>query len=513
MGMLSLGYWKQRLTNGKTEHICASGILAVAVVSIVLGAIALPIIVTWDGYGYLEIADAMAGAGPAALRLSGPPLYPWMVSVAMRLLGTSADSVMAVNLLFFIGTDLLLFAIARKMIGRWAAAIVVLVYSLSPVVIGYAHSVLLQSGMAFFCTAIVAAVVLGDDQEQHIPIRNGLFLAVALAGAYYMAANLYYLAVPAALILGSRGARPLGEKMSTIPSFSRLGTRLRLVLGVVSYAVAVVFISYAFTLPWRIAIEKTGDTRQAAYASGLILQAIPSPDSPEVKQFRKAYEKLITDAEGGGMFPLSGVIPNPGYYPVVNQFQAVNGMNWQNASYIFFRTALRSPGRYAAAFVRGFVFLLGVPSRADVNSAIVDSAFKPSKARGFFFPGPRDPTSRAIPARFEMNRTGSPVGPILWKLYTPYAILVMLGGISTLLLFFGAVARRDIDLLGLTVPALCTIGMYAVIGMSINRYEFAVQGLYFISAAMMVAYIARAVMACLEARRKAASGESEEGAG
>src|SRR5713101_2243657 len=130
-----------------------------------LHMLSLPVLVTYDGHLYVDLADVIGSRRfPGDWDLLRTPLYPLVLKLAFWLLGKQPLAVIAVgSLLGFVGIWAL-GAATKEMGYPRAAAAGVIAATLYPTLVVYEHSLLTEAGTFCFVALLVRLLVWNAEQ-------------------------------------------------------------------------------------------------------------------------------------------------------------------------------------------------------------------------------------------------------------------------------------------------------------------------------------------------------------
>lgn len=129
--------------------------VAVSLTLVALRLLSIPPLVTYDGRGYLQLAEHL---GPGAMASWDPlrvPLFPVLLRAAVAVVGKSSLAVELVPFLAGVAGSFVAADLVRGLAGRVAAGFVLVVLSLHLTAVVYGHAVLTETG-TFLLLALAA---------------------------------------------------------------------------------------------------------------------------------------------------------------------------------------------------------------------------------------------------------------------------------------------------------------------------------------------------------------------
>lgn len=199
-------------------------------------ALLFPSPFTSDGWSYFDLAQRMAQGltyqTPQGEWAIWPPGYPFLLLTFFQIVGISPWAVTAANLLLFVGTVLVVHALAFRMAGEAAARIATLLIAVWPNLIASA-GVANKEGVIVFLlpAAILLYLVAGSSRSKASAVA--LRLAAGLVLGYSL------LTQPAVMLVVF--AFPIWELLLRVPLFRIAGRFALLLLGM-----AIVVLPWSF---------------------------------------------------------------------------------------------------------------------------------------------------------------------------------------------------------------------------------------------------------------------------
>src|ERR1700733_2309542 len=144
--------WKARIS-GRTIYFSA---MACAVLFCVLFLASLSVGISYDGHVYIDLAD-MLGTARSVKEWSPyrTPLFPLALKISFWLFGKQALALVMVMSAAGIAGILVLGIIVKELAGYIAGAVIIIVLSLYPTLVGYERMVLTETGIFLFIALMV----------------------------------------------------------------------------------------------------------------------------------------------------------------------------------------------------------------------------------------------------------------------------------------------------------------------------------------------------------------------
>lgn len=406
-------------------------------------AFALPLVMSWDSFLYVDHADAILTPRFATdFDFMRTPLFPLLLKAAFALLGKSAGAIVALNTALFLG-GIVLLALALANWGHpGAAAAGSLALAATPSFIVYEHCALSEMG-SFFFLALVAWALSKDG-----PLwRWAIACILALTAGYYFRPTIKYLAPVAAGLLA--------VFLAWAPA---PGSRLRK-LG---WLLAVALVPALLAWPWS-SNPAARERLKGQYLLGLSKQMVLPPEAPEVSEFRQRYLDALGASLDGGAPCLTG-LTGGSEYAVMQELHARHGARGDE---VFAQSALRYPGRYVPAVGRTLAVMLGVPGCDSDTRAFVRKLEETGVTGTRSFSPP--PALAHLTATFERSPDPNALGRLVLRLFpaSQWVLLVanlLLGAWLVLGLWW-----RERALVALAALALAFYAMHALVLMAFDR--------------------------------------------
>jgi hypothetical protein len=442
--------------NNRNPTIDATVLYRVAVafslLAAVLHLISLPIEITYDGLGYIDMADVLRSARfPHDWQPNRTPLYPLALKIGFWLFGRQPLAAMFVGSAMGTAGILILGGAIRCIAGEIAAACAIVFLSLYPTLIAYEHSVLTEAGTFFFLAFVTAIALWPPRTERALTWKLFGLILIATMG-FYWRQNVLVATPVLACVLGFDAMRLSPSRNARV--YMRSALRVALVL----------IVPYLASKPW----DRYSDpmlVRDVALRQGIVRQALLPPDDPLAAPCRAEYQQAITDSMAGGNFysgvawhSLNAVSPK-----LFSQYSL------EQSPALFWSLARRYPERYLAGLFRTILFFSGFPGSESDNRIYRDQVFSTTMDGSKISDGP-EPLRGRIAGQFRQSTTPSVLLRGLRMLFAPYDLLLILAAFTTAAGFVCALIFRDAAIFVLTALPLVYLLSYAVSLVSIDRF-------------------------------------------
>lgn len=422
--------------------------LAFYLVATFLHFASLPILVTWDGHQYLDLADVLGSERfPGDWRLLRTPLLPLGLKLSFAVLGRNPLAAKLIPLSMAVMGCLVLASAVRRVAGEWAAAASLVLLALYPTLVVFEHAVLTETG-TFFFLALAIRLSLWTPETAVAAWKKALCLALAVAAGFYWRQTLLLLA-PWFALLHVASARHLFR--------GRHGWRP-----------AALQILLMILLPWGLARlwsshfnpEELKRLNAIVLRSFVLRQAVIPPGDARVAHIRAEYMAAIQKAEQKGF--LSGM-PWGDAEKIADKFPIPeDGTRW-------FAAVIRQyPVRYAAAVGRSLIFFIGFDAAENEIRSYRSMVLSPDIRNSLIGPGPPRVMEQATR---ELSLSTGPglLKRTLWLAGFPFDWLLIACNLATLGLLVAALVRRNYGLLAFSGTPVLFALFHAVVLMSINR--------------------------------------------
>ncbi|MGD0014494.1 MAG: hypothetical protein ABSD56_08735 [Bryobacteraceae bacterium] len=441
--------------------LCAVGLIYLVHIT------GLPILITYDGHWYIELADVLGtGRFPAEWDFLRGPIYPGLLKLAFAVFGKQPLAVAALQgALGFAGIWLLGDALRR--LGRpRAAAIAVLLLGAYPTLIAYEHAVLTEAASFFFVALLVNLLVVPRWRM----FARALALAGALTLAYYHRSSFLFMAPVAGAVFSLASAREL--KARGVRGFL-CARRLA------PYAALVTVLPFLLAYPWQRNPKVAARIRDSVIY-GLVRQAAIAPQDPILGTAAPDYRQAIARSLDRGRLPLSGLRDGREY-----AIAAAAASHPESGISVFSRCMLSQPARYLSGVVRNLLLLSGLGGWESDSAAFRTAILTASGT--IIMPGP--PGFPAIERQFARPVRLPALGRALNRAAPLYDVLVFLGFLATGILIALGLWRMDPTLLGFTLLPAAFLGLHVLVLTSQDRMAAPVWPLFLLNLVALPAWL------------------------
>ncbi len=436
------------IESGKCPPVCLFYRAAVcfAVVFNVLHLVSLPIEISYDGLGYIDMADVLfSGRFPQDWLPNRAPLFPLTLKIAFWAIGRQAQTAALVSSALGLAGILALGDAVRRIAGRAAASSVIVFVCLYPTLVVYQHSVLTEAGTFFFLALLVNIAVRPAASRRAMWGRALALIAVSSLGFYWRQNILAALPALAALLIAAEW-------------------KYDALRAVIARNLAIVVLPVACSLPWN-AYSNALALRDVSIRQGIIRQALLPSDHPYIGEHRADYETAIRASAVRGNF-YSGIS-----WPLLTELspKIFSGNRAENTMGLFTRLVLQNPLRYGQALARSTLFFAGVPGIESDNRAFREEVLSLTAHGAKISDGPQ-PLQRRIREQFSQTTSPSVLMRGLRVLGPVYDALLLPATSLTLGALVIALIRRRRDAALLYATPLLYLASYAVFLSTIDRF-------------------------------------------
>ena len=439
----------------------------------VLHLISLPIEITYDGLGYIDMADVLRSARfPHDWLPNRTPLYPLALKISFWLFGRQPLAAMLAGCAMGMAGILILGDAIRRIAGEIAAACSIVFLSLYPTLISYEHTVLTEAGTFFFLAAAVTMALWPPRTNRDLNWKLSGLILVLITG-FYWRQNVLVATPVLAFVLWFDAMRLSPSRNGRFYMRSALRVGLLLVLP------------YLASKPW----DRYSDpmlVRDVALRQGIVRQALLPPDDPIAAPYRAEYQQAIDQSMAGGNF-YSGVA-----WHSLNTIspKLFSQYPLEQSPSLFWSLARRYPERYLAGLFRTILFFSGFPGSESDNRIYRDQVFSTTVNGAKISDGP-EPLRGRIAAQFGQSTTPSVLLHGLRMLFAPYDLLLILAAFTTAAGFVCALILRHAAIFVLTALPLVYLLSYAVSLVSIDRFMLPVYPIMLANLIVLPVLVAR----------------------
>lgn len=315
--------------------------------------LALPLIVSYDGMEYVHLADVLSS--PAVIahwNFYRTPLFPLALNRAFWLGGEQPQAALLLTTLLGMAGILLSGFAVRKIAGATSGAITLVLLVFYPVLVGYQHMLLSETGNFFWLALLVWSLIIFAPASKQTAIALACWIALVVALGYYWRPTILYLSPVAALAFLLLALLPAGprRRYSDLVRQLRRGER-RVIAGAVIIALG----PWLLASPWSHLTQKHAPgTYNGFLLAGMFKQVLVRPSDPLLAPLRAEYEAAIQQDSVHGRLPLDGVTIG-GHQALMEKY--IRTLSTVGAG----RLIRKYPLRYFVRAVKSMIFFLGVP--------------------------------------------------------------------------------------------------------------------------------------------------------
>ena len=428
--------------------------------------LSLPVVISFDGYGYLHLAEIIGTPRFAAewdyLRT---PLFPLLMKAAFLAFGKSATTFLTLQaLMAFTG----IWAIAttlRRACHPWVAAACFPLLAFSPVLVGFEHSMLTEVGTFLVVSLIFAALMWPANR---LWLKTAV-LVVALILGYYQRLSVVYLA-PVAAAFYAFWLAQVGLPRAI----------LRRVIA--SHVTMVLVIPFLATYPWQRELAKTSRLNDAVILYGLVKQAAIPEDSLIWGSAAPLYKKAVAESTDHGFFAIGG-LRNATEYTLIG-YLASRGVD---GGTLYRHIVLTRPSRFAFAVVRTLASYAGLSGTGSENALFRNLTISSGSAP-VLLPGP-EPQRSAASVAFIQHSTNLRLGKFLALLAPLYELMSVVSAFAAVFLFVVGWQTRRVLLITLSGVPLSFCAIHSLTLNSLDRMAAPIQPLLLAAGILATAYV------------------------
>jgi len=330
---------------------------------------ALPLVVSYDGMEYAHLANVL---------LSQPlvpnwdflrtPLLPLVLKAMFEIAGEQQHAALLVTAMFGLGGVLLMGSAVRQIVGSIGGAAALILMACYPILIGYQHMLLSETGTFFFLALLLRCLVSFNQSANRQSLMFPLVIATTLVFGYYWRPTILYLSPFVAIVYvlvilaPSPGSpRPYTEMLHSFRQRIPQCAAGTLLIGIGPWLGA---------YPWLAVAPQKGP--DVALPIGAFKQALIPPGDPSLGSLNARYEIAVQNCSPNGRLSFAGlraVGPNSDLMQSVVGVVRRIGMG---------HLILKYPFRYVAGVVRTAIFFLGLRGypEEDENSFFSHAVFR-----------------------------------------------------------------------------------------------------------------------------------------
>ena len=322
-------------------------------------ALCFPLIVSYDGMEYTRLAYVLFSPDFASdWNFYRTPLFPVSLRAAFFLGGEQPESVLLVTTLFGLAGTLLVGATVRRIATGTSGAMALLLLAVYPVLIGYEHLLLSETGTFFFLASVLCLFTRFATSQNPRNWSHVVGICLAVAIGYYWRPTIIYLSPVLAVLyaitalLAAYSARSKLGVLNLFRSGELVTFFKALVIGILPWLLAT---------PWMMEMAHQNiKPSDLILPFGLYKQVVVPLSDPVLRDYVKQYQAVIDRNSRNGALPVDGVALGDSHELSMRIASAFN-----KAGVI--RLIGRYPLRYTSAVIRSMAFFLGWPSPIRVD--------------------------------------------------------------------------------------------------------------------------------------------------
>lgn len=432
---------------------CFSLSVVIALAIQALHILALPLVVSYDGHLYYELAG-LFGSGRfwQEFDFLRTPLIPLLLRASFEVIGEQSSAVLFLNGIFGFVSTLAIGLAVRLLVGDRAGALSVLLLSFFPLSVAYQHVFLTESGAGCAIAALAASLLYYLATPT---LSRAVLLSLVITGGYYLRPTFLYLAPTCvALIFFDYVTSPV-----------RYGALRNCLVAIV----VVCTIPFIASAPWRVKTAESGRVADM-YVFGMLKQSLVGVDDVETLGTQQTrYTASVERVSQAGMVDIGGLLNGDalditwGLAPQIRR----------EGDKVFWKLVLDSPWRYTQGVARSMLLFIGFKGLESENDLFSELAFSGGE-RSVILSGPERLASQVQerftkPGKVGLVQLGfAEVNQWFQKLWIILLIhlFAIFGGI------FMALRYRDPIFIALPLLAISFYLVHAIPLLSIDRYAF-----------------------------------------
>ena len=464
----------------KNKDIFFYFILVLMILFHILHGLVLPIMISWDGYLYVQLADILGTAQfPSKWDFLRTPLFPLSLKMAFVVGGKNPLPVILLNTFFGLTGILLIVSVIKQSCGPFSATIALLLLSFFPTLIVYEHC-LLSEVSTFFCIAIIIKLLSGSRPQHHCFLKT-LFLMLGVTIGYYFRPTLLYLSPLVALLFGLSLWKP-EDHPDNMKRFKH-PQRFVIIIAIVLIAAG----PFAVAYPWK-QISTDGNRRMAQQIIwGFVKQAAIPMNSPLLGTAADKYSESIKQSLNNGHLMMDGVRGDALFFEVAFSIYKEYGSRLGD----FLRPAIfKAPQLYLKRVIATLLYFTGFPGIESDTQAFTGMVLSDDTGTKLW-PGPE---SMRKDIERDFSRPGGrnfSLPRLLRWLNLFFSVLTFAGWLATVFIFIVGLWKRDRMLLVFSTIPLTFSLMHALVLMAIDRYIMPVYPLVLVNLLLALAIVFR----------------------
>jgi hypothetical protein len=455
-------------------------------------ALCFPLIVSYDGMEYTRLAYVLFSPDFASeWNFYRTPLFPLGLRAAFFLGGEQPESALLVTTLFGLAGTLLIGATVRRIATGTSGALALLILAVYPVLIGYEHLLLSETGTFFFLALVLCLFTRFATSQNPRNWSHVVGICLAVGIGYYWRPTIIYLSPVLALLyaitalLVAYSARGKFDVLNLLRAGELVTFFKALVIGILPWLLAA---------PWMMEMAHHNiNPSDLVLPFGLYKQVVVPLSDPVLRDYVKQYKAVIDRNSRNGALPVDGVALGDSHELSMRIASAFN-----KAGVI--SLIGRYPLRYTSAVIRSMAFFLGWPSEIRVDDENTNFA---RAALGLWPPSVSlssslgwDVTNKKLtPGTYSGDAW---LGSTLSKVLPVYEWLLRLGSLAAIGLLCLGVIRRLPTILAVSSIPLSFLFLHSLTALPANRYAFPVYPLLLANLVLILSLFARRKRAVLQ---------------
>lgn len=455
-------------------------IFVLAILFHILHVLVLPIMISWDGYLYVQLADILCTPQfTSKWDFLRTPLFPLSLKMSFFVGGKNPLSVIVLNTFFGMMGILLIVSVIKQSGGPFSATAALLLLSFYPTLIVYEHC-LLSEVSTFFCLAIIIKL-LADPPSQHHYFLKAFLLMLGVTIGYYFRPTLLYLSPLVGLLYGLSLWKPQSH-LENMKRFKRPHG-----FAIMMMIVLIAVVPFATAYPWK-QISKSESNRMAQQIIfGFVKQAAIPMNSPLLGTAADKYNESIKQSLNNGYLMMDGVRDDPLFYEVAFSIYKEYGSRLTD---FLGQAIFEAPQRYLKRVIATFLYFtgfLGIASDTQAFMGMVLSEDTGSK----LWPGPEN-IRKDIELAFSRPGGRNFSLPSILRWLNPFfSVLTIAGWLATIFIFIVGLSKYDMRLLAFSTIPLAFSLMHALALMAIDRLIMPVQPFILVNLVLALAVLFR----------------------
>jgi 4-amino-4-deoxy-L-arabinose transferase-like glycosyltransferase len=440
--------------------------LSLVIIATLVHFASFSLFVSYDGMQYTYLANVLfTPSFPSAWSFLRTPFFPLALRIAFTLAGEQPYSALLVTTLFGLGGILLAGLTVRRIAGGTTGAVALIVLVFYPVLVGYQHVLLTETGTFFWLALLVWSLTAWAKAANRNALLLACWVALVIALGYYWRPTIQYLSPLVALLFILTGLVSPNSSRPYSGLIKNLKNRPLLILGALIVAAGPWMLAY----PWLSMTKKYAPgVSEITVAHGMYKQVLVPPDDPVVGPLRDQYEAAVKQDSKHGKLPLDGL-------SIVGRMELLGKIADEFHHAGLMRLILKYPLRYSRGVLKSMIFFLGVPDHRLDNenwhfSRVVFTTWPTDqsldRAPGWDRSAIQFPT---VP-----YSGGATLGRMFMRLLSFYPWLVLLSSLASVGWFAFSLVRGNPVVLTITAVPLAFLLLHALTMMSAARYGFPV---------------------------------------